>query len=98
MSAAPIPTAGWSGRLLAGLMAGAALSLGVMALAGRIFGCVPSPQTIGAQALMWLVAPLWCAVLGTSVLFRSATRAWLVLGGAAGMCWLGWLLVRETVR
>ena len=94
-TATPIPTAGWSARLLAGLLAGAALSLGTMALIGRLLDCVPSPQTVGAQALMWLVAPIWCAVMAASVLFRSAARAWIVLGGASALVWLGWWVVQE---
>jgi hypothetical protein len=97
-TATPVPTAGWSARLLAGTLAGGMVSLGTMALVGRLAGCIPSPQTVGAQALMWLVAPIWCAVMATSVLFRSAARAWSVLGGAAVLVWLGWFALREMLR
>ena len=94
MSTAGIATAGWTGRLLAGLLGGAALSLGAMAVIGRLSGCVAAPQTLGAQALMWLVAPIWCAAVGVSVLFGSTARAWLGLAGPALLLWLGWFGLR----
>ena len=37
---------------------------------------------------MWLVAPLWMALLSTCFLFRSGRHAWLWLGGANVLAWV----------
>ncbi|WP_319380874.1 hypothetical protein [Thiomicrorhabdus sp.] len=68
----------WLAKSLAGLFLGFALGLGLsgvfMALDNNIL------LSIKAQLAMWIVTPVWLAVLSSVFLFRSGLRAWLWLG------------------
>lgn len=84
----------WLCRGLAGTVAGFALALaasGVFAWAGP-----DGPDKY--QLVMWMIAPVWFAVLGASFLFSSAARAWLWLGGAAALAHAGLVLCRHLGR
>lgn len=81
----------WLGKGLAGLVAGFGLSL---ALSGLFAWWGPGGIDAGSgkiQFNMWLVAPIWCAVLSSVFLFRDSVRAWAWLGlanlAAFGLLW-----------
>lgn len=71
---------GWLGKTLAGAICGLAIAL----IASGFF-MLPDTKhnTIydKYQIAMWMVPPIWLAVLSCCYLFRDALRAWLWLGG-----------------
>lgn len=78
----------WLAKLLAGLLPGAAFSLGVMVLIGHVCGSTGNPMTQSAQWLMWLAALLWVVCLTLCFLFRTGLGAWLGFGWLACLVWL----------
>ncbi|NYT37809.1 hypothetical protein ERD78_13085 [Allopusillimonas soli] len=73
---------GWMGKTLAGTLCGLALAL----IASGLFmhaGSQGSMVFDKYQIALWIVPPVWLAVLSCCFLFRDAVRAWLWLGGAS---------------
>lgn len=68
----------WCAKTLAGTVLGFALAL----IASGLFSTLAKdiPAGIRAQLAMWMVVPIWVAVLGGVYAFASGLRAW---------CWLG---------
>lgn len=87
----------WFGKTCAGTVLGFGLALAVSGLFAWL-----GPDGIAAgggknQFTMWLMAPIWAAVLSLVYLFRDSLRAWLWLGAANvvafGLLWLTrWLM------
>ncbi|MFT4247944.1 MAG: hypothetical protein QM581_07900 [Pseudomonas sp.] len=82
----------WFGKTCAGGVLGFTLAL---ALSGLIALLTPGGLAMHEgklQFTMWILAPLWAAVLGGVYLFRDSLRAWLWLGtanlAAFGLFWL----------
>ncbi len=72
----------WFGKTCAGVVLGFGLAL---ATSGLFAWLGPGGIEGGAgriQFVMWLLAPVWCAVLAFVFLFRDSLRAWLWLGAA----------------
>lgn len=71
---------GWAGKTLAGTVCGLAI-----ALAASGFFMYPGfdANTVfdKYQIAMWIVPPIWLAVLSCCYLFRDVRHAWLWLGG-----------------
>jgi hypothetical protein len=68
----------WLAKVSAGALLGLSLALASSGLFTRMAsGMVPG---LRAQLAMWMVAPIWLAVLGGCFLFRTGKRAWLWLG------------------
>lgn len=83
---ADLSSRNWFGKASAGLILGFGLAL---ALSGLFAWFGPEGLQGGSgktQFTMWIVAPLWAAVLCTCFLFRDGWRAWLSLGGANLLC------------
>lgn len=82
----------WFGKTCAGVVLGFGLAL---ALSGLFAWLGPDGIHAGGgkhQFNMWLMAPIWAAVLSVVYLFRDSLRAWLWLGAvnavAFGLLWL----------
>ncbi|WP_306591299.1 hypothetical protein [Geothrix sp. 21YS21S-4] len=76
----------WISKTLAGALLGFTFALGasgLMALA--LHGLKASAR---AQLVMWMVAPIWLAILAGCYAFRSGKRAWACLGAANGLLFL----------
>jgi len=73
---------GWLGKTLAGTVCGLAIALITSA-----FFMLPDTHNNTVydkyQIAMWMVPPVWLAVLSCCYLFRNALRAWLWLGGVS---------------
>ncbi len=70
----------WPGKTLAGLVLGFGLAL---ALSGLFAWLGPGGMPASNAKLqfdMWLLPPIWAAVLSLVFLFRDSLRAWLWLG------------------
>ena len=71
---------GWVGKTLAGIVCGLAI-----ALITSGFFMLPDTKDNTVydkyQIAMWIVPPIWLAILSCCYLFRDAMRAWLWLGG-----------------
>lgn len=84
----------WCCRTLAGSVLGFGLAV---ALAGIFAWTAPlGPNKF--QLVMWLVVPLWLAVLSASFLFTSGLRAWLWLGGANVLAFASLSILRHFGR
>jgi hypothetical protein len=73
-------TRGWAGKTLAGVLCGLAIAL----IASGLFMLPNAKENMvydKYQIAMWIVPPIWLAVLSCCYLFRDALRAWLWLGG-----------------
>lgn len=77
----------WFGKASAGLILGFLLSLALGGAVGRFaFGGV-GRFSIEHQLTMWLIAPVWLAILSGCFLFLTGLRAWLWLGAANLALW-----------
>lgn len=84
----------WISKTLAGAILGFALAVGCSGL----FGLLTPGLVMGAktQLMMWMIFPIWLAVLGGCYLFRSGLRAWSWLG-AINLLVLGALLLARAI-
>lgn len=86
----------WIAKTVAGLLPGFGIAV---AAAGAFAWFGPG----GAQALnkyqvvMWMVPPVWLAVLGSVYLFRDGLRAWLWLGSLCLMANAGVMAGRDLL-
>jgi len=74
----------WLGKSLAGLLLGFTLALALSGLAGLLR---PGLDGAEAQLLMWMVPPVWVAVLGGVFMFPDGWRAWAWLSLANLVAW-----------
>lgn len=78
----------WLSKLLAGLVLGLLISIGVGGLILKYnFGDI-GIYSIQGQFLMWITAPLWLAILSICFLFRSGVSAWFYLGAGNMLIWI----------
>jgi hypothetical protein len=86
----------WIGKTLAGVICGFALAIA----ASGLFACL-SPGGLAVQdkpqVAMWLVPPIWIAIMSAAFASRSATSAWLWLGGAAVLAFTCLGVVRQFI-
>lgn len=77
----------WLAKLSAAVLLGFTLTI---ALTGLLMDFVFGPVavfSIHGQFLMWMIAPVWVAILSSCFIFRSGLRAWLYLGAANLLLW-----------
>lgn len=75
----PLDGTGWTGKVLAGLILGATLAIGLMGILGLLFHADAELKTAASQILRWFPGPVWGLVVAFSFLFRSPRQAWLTL-------------------
>lgn len=88
----------WFGKSSAGLILGFGLALALSGLFAWL-----GPQGIAAgngkvEFNMWLIAPVWCTVLGFVFLFRSSAQAWGWLGAANAVAFALLWAVRASLQ
>lgn len=82
----------WVSKSLAGLVCGGLLSI---AMTGLIdLWCASVPLSIRGQIDMWLLPPIWLAVMSGVYFFRSGRQAWVNLGLAALIGGLAYVALR----
>ena len=87
----------WFGKVSAAAVLGLALSLALTCSFALLLSDGDSYFTAQGQVAMWLVAPIWCGVLGFCFLFRSGARAWGSLGLANVAAWALYVALRVAV-
>ena len=75
----------WFGKASAGLVLGFLLALGAGGLFKTLAGLDDTFFSTKGQLAMWMMAPIWAAVLSFSFMYRSPARAW------------GWLALANLV-
>jgi len=83
----PLDGAGWFGKVMAGLVLGAALATGLMGVLGLFFHADAQLKTVTSQLLRWFPGPVWGILAAFSFLFRSPRQAWVVLALLNGSVW-----------
>lgn len=78
----------WFSKASAGLVLGFAIALGLSGLLDWAVGVRDLYMDVRGSVAMWLMGPVWCAVLSFCFLFRSGARAWAMLGAATAAIWL----------
>lgn len=81
----PLRSEDWFGKAAAGVVCGYTLAIALTGLYAWLGPRGLMHSSAKTQLAMWLISPVWVAVLSTCFLFRSATRAW------------GWLLFANAV-
>ncbi|SEN69034.1 hypothetical protein SAMN05192583_3321 [Sphingomonas gellani] len=66
----------WFGKVSAATTLGFTLALALTCTFAAAFWHGDGYFTAQGQVAMWLVAPIWCALLGFCFLFRSGALAW----------------------
>ena len=84
----PLTARNWFGKASAGLVLGLVIAVGLSGLVSWALGLKDTYFSLPGQFTMWIISPLWCAILSFCFLFRSGPRAWSLLGLAAGAIWL----------
>jgi len=78
----------WFGKGSAGVLCGLGLAVAVSGLFAWLGpGGLYAPNKF--QLNMWLMSPIWLGVISFCFLFRSGLRAWLWLGGANALAFVG---------
>ncbi|MBS0224294.1 MAG: hypothetical protein JSR91_26535 [Proteobacteria bacterium] len=88
----------WFGKSSAGLVLGLLLAVAMSGLFRKLFGVEEAFFSIKGQLAMWLIAPIWAAVLSFCFLFSSSLRAWIGLAAANAVLWGALWAVGETAR
>ena len=80
-------------KTLAGTLLGFALAMAVSGLFAWLGPGGPAASN-KFQFVMWLVSPVWVAVLSFSYLFASGRQAWFCLGAACVLAYAGLFAAR----
>lgn len=92
--AVEISSRDWFGKLSAALILGFGVTLALTCIFSMLFASGDPYFSAQGQIAMWLMAPIWCALLGFCFLFRSAARAWTWLGLANLAAWALYAFLR----
>jgi hypothetical protein len=87
MSRGELTSRDWFGKASAAVVLGFMLSLAATCTFAALFSRGDSYFTPQGQMAMWLMAPIWCLLLGFCFLFRSGARAWAWLASANLLAW-----------
>jgi len=87
----PLTARNWFGKATAGFVLGLAIAIGISGLLTWGMGLGDTYFSLQGQFTMWMVSPIWCAILSFCFLFRSGPRAWAILGAATAAIWLALL-------
>ena len=87
----PLTATNWFGKATAGFVLGLAIAIGISGLLTWAMDLGDTYFSLQGQFTMWMVSPIWCAVLSFCFLFRSGPRAWAILGAATAAIWLALL-------
>lgn len=84
----------WFGKVSATVVLGFTLSLALTCAFEAMFSSGDAYFSAQGQIAMWLMAPIWCALLSFCFLFRSTARAWSWLAVANLLAWALYAAIR----
>lgn len=84
----------WFGKASAALVLGFTLTLALTCAFQAYFSRGDAYFSAQGQMAMWLMAPIWCALLSLCFLFRSTARAWGWLAAANLIAWALYAAIR----
>ncbi|MFV0643595.1 MAG: hypothetical protein ACK5NN_03715 [Sphingomonadaceae bacterium] len=87
----------WFGKAVAAFALGLTFALALSSVFYLLLSPDQDPYNAFGQLAMWLVAPVWCGIIGLCFLFRSTLRAWGWLGGGNILVWSLYGLMRFSV-
>lgn len=93
MSAGELSSRDWFGKASAATLLGFTLALALTSTFQLLLARGDAYFSAWGQIAMWLMAPIWCGVLGFCFLFRSSARAWGWLAAANLLAWLLYAIV-----
>lgn len=94
MTTAELSSRDWFGKVSAAVVLGFTLSLALTSTFRSLSSTGDAFFSAQGQIAMWLMAPIWCAVLGLCFLFRSTAHAWGGLAMANVLAWALYAIVR----
>ena len=97
MSASELTSRDWFGKASAAVTLGFTLTLALTCTFAALFSDGDSVYTAQGQIAQWLIAPIWCLILGFCFLFRSTARAWAWLAVANIPAWAFYVAARLIV-
>lgn len=84
----------WFGKVSAAVILGFTLTLALTCTFSALFSTGNAYFSPQGQIAMWLVSPIWCALLAFCFLFRSPARAWGWLAVANLLAWALYAAIR----
>ncbi len=84
----------WFGKATAALILGFTLALALTCAFQACFLRGDAYFSAQGQLAMWLISPIWCALLSLCFLFRSTARAWSWLAVANLAAWMLYAAIR----
>lgn len=84
----------WFGKLSAALVLGFTLAVALTCAFEALFSGGNAYFSAQGQIAMWLISPIWCALLSFCFLFRSTARAWTWLAVANVLAWAAYAAIR----
>ena len=87
----------WFGKVSAATVLGFTLAIALTCTFALLFSEGDGDFNAQGQIAMWLVSPIWCALLGFCFLFRSGARAWGLLALANVAAWALYAAARLLV-
>lgn len=84
----------WFGKVSAAFVPGFTLALALTSTFRTLFAEGDALFSAQGQIAMWMMSPIWCALLSLCFLFRSTARAWASLTIANLLAWALYATVR----
>lgn len=94
MSSPELNSRDWFGKVSAAVILGFPLALALTCGFQALFSRGDAYFSAPGQMAMWLMAPIWCALLSLCFLFRSTVRAWAWLAAANLIAWALYAAIR----
>jgi len=94
MTRPDITSRDWLGKVSAAFVLGFPLALALTCTFTALFSKGDSYFSAQGQIAMWLMSPIWCALLSFCFLFRSTARAWGWLAMANLIIWALYAAIR----
>lgn len=94
MTPSEISSRDWFGKASAAFVLGFGLTLALTCTFRTVFSRGDAWFSAQGQIAMWMMSPIWCALLSLCFLFRSTARAWAWLAIANVLAWALYTAVR----
>lgn len=94
MTPSAISSRDWFGKVSAAFVLGFTLALALTCTFRILFSSGDAYFSAQGQVAMWMMSPIWCALLSFCFLFRSTAHAWAWLAMANLLAWALYATIR----